>query len=356
LVGACDAEEYPLQKKHHTLEFLRDIAHLRPRTNTIGAVTRVRHAASRALINYFEEEGFVQVHTPVITASDCEGAGEMFQVSSKGEGEEGFFGSDAFLSVSGQLQAEMFACALSRVFSFGPTFRAENSNTSRHLSEFWMVEPEMAWASLEDAMQLAEGCVQASATKVLNDCPDDIDFFTKRVDKSVTQRLDSLATGNAFLRASYSECIRALEQHHATAAFEKAPAWGIDLSSEHERWLTDQYYKGPVFVTDWPREVKPFYMRVNDDQQTVAAMDLLVPGMGELAGGSAREERIDVLEARMAELGVHDIQWYSDLRRFGTVPHAGFGLGFERLMLYLTGLSNVRDVIPVPRHPSWCKF
>ncbi|GLE07527.1 hypothetical protein PINS_up017957 [Pythium insidiosum] len=366
VLGECDVQEYPLQKKYHSLEFLRENLHLRARTNTIGAVTRVRNALSQGLHNYFQTNDFVQLHSPILTSNDCEGAGEQFKVS-KTDGNDDFFGTNAFLTVSGQLHAEMYACAMSKVYTFGPTFRAENSNTTRHLAEFWMVEPEMAFAGLEECISSAQGAVQQSVQHLLRRCPDDVEFFNKTYDKELVARLEQVSQGD-FARITYTQAIDILKA--ANVQFDKQPEWGMDLQTEHERFLAEQYVRGPVFVTDYPAEIKAFYMRKNDpdsfNRETVAGMDLLVPRIGELVGGSVREERFDVLEAKMRCLGLlpvedddegvgGDLRWYLDLRRFGTVPHAGWGLGFERLVLFSTGMENIRDVIPVPRFPGHCK-
>jgi len=366
IVGETGAD-YPLQKKRHSFEFLRDIAHLRPRTNTIGAVLRVRNAASHAVHSFFQERGFVQLHAPVITASDCEGAGEMFRVTTldpasppRGEGGEvdyaqDFFGREAFLTVSGQLEAEIGAAALSNVYTFGPTFRAENSNTSRHLSEFWMVEPEMAFCDLEGNAELAEAFLKHVIRAVLERCPDDMAFFNERIEKGV---LDTLAhvVDSPFERLSYSEAVEILEA--SGRDFDFPVKWGADLQSEHERFLAEEHVKRPIVVTDYPKNIKPFYMYVNDDGRSVRAMDVLVPKVGEIIGGSQREHRLEVLEARMQEQGLSqdDYWWYLDLRRHGSVPHAGFGLGFERVVQFVTGMANIRDVIPFPRVPGSAEF
>lgn len=366
LVGDADAEAYPLQKKGHSFEFLRTIAHLRPRTNTFGAVARLRHRVSKTIHDFFDERGFFYVHTPVITASDCEGAGALFRVSTidpdappKQEGKvdysKDFFGKPAFLTVSGQLQVEGFACALGKVYTFGPTFRAENSNTPRHLAEFWMIEPEMAFHDLCDNMDLAEAFLKRIITDALEKCPEDMKFFAERVDKDILARLEGVRD-KPFLRVSYTEAVDILTK--AGKTWEFPVAWGNDLQSEHERFLTEQHFKSPVILYDYPRTLKPFYMRVNDDGKTVRAMDVLVPGVGEIIGGSQREERLDVLEGRMREQGLdpHGYDWYLDLRRYGTVPHSGFGLGLERTILFLSGMANIRDVIPFPRTPGSAEF
>lgn len=366
LVGDADAEAYPLQKKGHTFEFLRTIAHLRPRTNTFGAVARLRHRVSKTIHDFFDERGFFYVHTPIITASDCEGAGALFRVSTldpdappkqagKVDYAKDFFGKPAYLTVSGQLQVEGFACALGKVYTFGPTFRAENSNTPRHLAEFWMVEPEMAFHDLTDNMDLAEAFLKRIIADALDKCAEDLTFFAERVDKEVFARLESVRD-KPFLRVSYTEAVDILTQSGKT--WEYPVAWGNDLQSEHERFLTEQHFKAPVILYDYPRTLKPFYMRVNDDGRTVRAMDVLVPGVGEIIGGSQREERLDVLEGRMREQGLDPAgyDWYLDLRRYGTVPHSGFGLGLERTILFLSGMANIRDVIPFPRTPGSAEF
>lgn len=359
LEGAS-SPEYPLQKKRHTLEYLRSIAHLRPRTNTLSAVFRVRGVAAYALHKFFNENGFIYVHTPLITASDCEGAGEMFRVTTLDPKDpplcedgtvdfgEDFFGKPTSLTVSGQLEAECMAMAFGRVYTFGPTFRAENSNTTRHAAEFWMLEPEIAFADLEDDMQLQQDMFKYVFSYVLEQCPDEMKFFNDFYDKGLIARLTDIIHSD-FAHVTYTEAVSILEPHNDQ--FEYPVHWGVDLQTEHERYLTEQHFKSPVFVTDYPKEIKAFYMRMNDDGKTVAAVDLLVPGIGELTGGSQREERLDVLEARIRELGMNpeDYSWYLDLRRFGGTRHAGFGLGFERLVMYLTGVGNIRDVLPFPR-------
>lgn len=360
-------EDYPLQKKRHSFEFLREIAHLRPRTNTIGAVLRVRNAAARAIHGFFQERGFFYLHSPIITASDCEGAGEMFRVSvldpddpprtpeCKVDYAKDFFGRQAHLTVSGQLEAEIAALALTNVYTFGPTFRAENSNTSRHLAEFWMIEPEMAFCELEGDMELAEAFLKHVIRHVLESCPDDMAFFNERVDPTVLATLAGVLEA-PFGRVTYTEAVDILQK--SGKAFEYPVAWGIDLQSEHERFLTEEHFKKPVIVTDYPKKIKAFYMYVNDDDKTVRAMDILVPKVGEIIGGSQREHRLDVLQARIRDLGLNekDYWWYLDLRRYGTVPHAGFGLGFERIVQFMTGMANIRDVIPFPRIPGWAEF
>ncbi len=366
LLGPADADTYPLQKKHHSFEFLRTIAHLRPRTNTFGAVARVRNCVCNSIHRFFQEEGFLYVHTPVITASDCEGAGEMFRVTTLNlndpprKGPEvdfslDFFDRPTFLTVSGQLEAETFACALGKVYTFGPTFRAENSNTSRHLAEFWMVEPEMAFYELPDNMDLAEAFLKRVFSDVLRHCPDDMQFFNQRIDKTAVETLQAIVESE-FVRLPYTEAVERLEKSGET--FEFPIQWGADLQSEHERYLTEKTFRRPVIVYDYPRSIKPFYMRVNDDGRTVRAMDVLVPKVGEIIGGSQREERLDVLKDRMAEqdLNADDYWWYLDLRRYGTVPHAGFGLGLERTVQFITGMANIRDVLPFPRTPGNAEF
>jgi len=356
-----------LQKKGHTLEFLRDIGHLRSRTNTFGAVFRVRNVLANAVHDFFQSRGFIWIHTPIITASDCEGAGDLFTVTSLNldqlprDEKDGidftrdFFGRQAYLTVSGQLEAEFLAMSLGDVYTFGPTFRAENSNTSRHLSEFWMIEPEMAFADLKDDMHLAEEFIRSLCKSVLSQCSREIEFFEKFYKNTSARDLESLA-GNNFAHIPYTDAIKELEK--ANVPFEFPVRWGLDLQSEHERYLTDSIVQGPVIVTDYPKDIKAFYMRLNSDEETVAAMDVLVPKIGEIIGGSQREERLDVLEKRMDETGVprQNMDWYLDLRRFGSAPHAGFGLGFERFVQYITGMSNIRDVIPCPRAPQSIKF
>ena len=359
-VEGTSTPDYPLQKKRHSLEYLRTIQHLRPRTNLFSATFRVRSVAAHAIHCFFQDRGFVYVHTPIITASDCEGAGEMFQVTTLDIAnpprlEDGsvdyskdFFGKRANLTVSGQLNCENFAMAFGSVYTFGPTFRAENSNTTRHAAEFWMIEPEIAFADLNDDMNLAEDMIKYIINYVMDKCPDEMNFFNSFVDKGLVERLRHVATSD-FGRVSYTEAVEILKQHNDK--FDYKVEWGCDLQTEHERFLTEQIYKKPVFVTDYPKEIKAFYMRLNDDGKTVAAADCLVPGIGEIIGGSQREERLDVLEARMAELGLDpkDYWWYLDLRRYGSCRHAGFGLGFERMVMYLTGVSNIRDVELHPR-------
>jgi len=361
-----DPETYPIAKKRHTFEYLRSVAHLRPRTNAFGAVARVRNTLAQAMHGYLHEHGFLWVNTPIITASDCEGAGELFRVTTLDpadpprRGDQGvdferdFFGSETYLTVSGQLQVESYCLALSKVYTFGPTFRAENSNTSRHLAEFWMVEPEIAFAGLDELTALAEDFLQQTLRRLLHERQDDMRFFAERIDPGVIDRLEHVA-GSRFERITYDEAIHILQR--AGRSFEFAPEWGADLQSEHERYLTEEHVGRPVVVADYPQEIKAFYMRRNDDGRTVAAMDVLVPGVGEIIGGSQREERLAVLDARLqaADLG-DDLWWYRDLRRYGSVPHAGFGLGLERLLLYATGMENIRDVIPFPRVPNNARF
>lgn len=367
LVGEVqDQEAYPIAKKRHTFEYLRTVAHLRPRTNSFGAVTRVRTVLANSIHNFFYEDGFQWINTPIITASDCEGAGEMFRVSTLDMAnlpltEQGnvdysqdFFGKESFLTVSGQLNAEAYALAMSKVYTFGPTFRAENSHTTRHLAEFWMVEPEMAFADLNDDANLAEAMLQHSIKAVLEQCGDDLGFFNKMIDKGLIERLSNVAE-KPFARIPYTDAIEILSK--SGQKFENPVLWGIDLQSEHERWLCEEYAKCPVVITDYPKDIKAFYMRMNDDGKTVAAMDVLAPGIGEIIGGSQREERLDVLDLRMAEQGLDGhMEWYRDLRKYGTVPHAGFGLGFDRLLNYVTGMENIRDVIPFPRVPNNADF
>ncbi len=362
-----DPETYPMQPKRHTMEYLREVGHLRVRTNVIGAVTRVRHALAMAVHRFFDARGYTWVHTPIITASDAEGAGQMFKVSTldfenlprtpagKVDYDKDFFGKEARLTVSGQLNVETYCMALSKVYTFGPTFRAENSNTRRHLAEFWMIEPELAFADLNDDATLAEEFLKAIFGELLDRRKDDMAFFEKFVDPTCQKRLEQLVTSK-FERMDYTEAVRILEKSGKT--FEFPVSWGIDLQSEHERYLTEEVVKGPVAVMNYPKAIKAFYMRENPDGKTVAAMDVLAPGIGEIIGGSQREERLDVLDRRIAEMGLHaaDYGWYRDLRRYGTVPHAGFGLGFERAIQYATGLENIRDVIPFPRAPRQAEF
>ena len=345
--------EYPLQKKRHTFEYLRTQAHLRPRTNTFSAVFRMRSVMAYAVHQFFQERGFVYTHTPIITASDAEGAGEMFGISA-GDDKE-FFGRPANLSVSGQLNAEAYALAFQNVYTFGPTFRAENSNTTRHAAEFWMIEPEIAFANLQDDIQLAEDFIKFMIESAFNRLPDEMDFFDQRIEKGLIARLDAIKNAE-FVRMNYTEAVDLLLK--SNKKFDYPVEWGIDLKSENERFLTEEIIKGPVFLTDYPKDIKAFYMRMNDDEKTVAAVDLLVPGIGEIIGGSQREERVDHLIARMEQLGMdtNAYDWYLDLRRFGGVEHAGFGVGFERLLMYLSGMSNIRDVIPFPRTPGSILF
>ncbi len=353
VLGWADPESYPLQKKRHSLEFLRSISHLRPRTNALSAVTRVRARLTVAVNSFFQEQGFIQVHTPIITTSDCEGAGEMFQVSATGEkGEKPFFGSPAGLTVSGQLQAEVYAQALGQVYTFGPTFRAENSNTSRHLAEFWMIEPEMSFCDLSCNIELATELLKYVIRDVLDNCAGDLALFNSFIEKGLIKKLQDIVAKD-FVHITYTAAIEELSQVAGT--FEYPVQWGVDLQSEHERYLTEKVYNCPVIVTDYPAPIKPFYMRLSDDGRTVAAMDILVPGIGEIVGGSQREERLDILIKRMREAGIDtkEYDWYLDLRRYGTVPHAGFGLGFERLVQFATGMSNIREVIPFPRTPGF---
>jgi asparaginyl-tRNA synthetase len=352
LEGDCDAE-YPLQKKRHSFEYLREIGHLRPRTNTFSAVFRVRSVLSMAIHEFFQNQGFVYFHAPLITGNDAEGAGEVFTVTTRDDGkyEEDFFGKKASLTVSGQLQAEAYALAFRDVYTFGPTFRAENSNTARHLSEFWMIEPEIAFADLQDDMDLIEDMVKSCITYVLENAPEEMKFFNQMIDTGLLERLESVRNSD-FKRMPYTEAIEHLIK--ADVKFEFPVHWGTDLQSEHERYLCETVVKGPVFLTDYPKEIKAFYMRQNDDGKTVAACDLLVPSVGELVGGSQREERLDVLLARMAEMNIHEkgLEWYLDLRRYGGCKHAGFGLGLERFLMYITGMQNMRDVIPFARTPK----
>ncbi len=367
LYGTADPETYPLQKKGHTLEFLREIAHLRPRTNTFGAVLRIRHALAFAIHNYFNGKGFVYLHTPLITGSDAEGAGAMFQVTTldlndvpktpegKVDYSRDFFGKSCNLTVSGQLEGELGATALSEIYTFGPTFRAENSNTPRHLAEFWMIEPEMAFYDLDDNMDLAEDFLKYLISYALEHCADDIAFLNKMYDNELIDRL-RFVVDNDFVRLDYTEGIKILmESGHK---FEFPVSWGLDLQSEHERYLVEQHFKKPVILTGYPKEIKAFYMKQNEDGKTVRAMDVLFPKIGEIIGGSQREESLEKLSARIAELGIpeKDVWWYLDTRRFGSVPHSGFGLGFERLVLFVTGMSNIRDVIPFPRTPKNAEF
>ena len=365
-----DPDTYPVAAKRHTFEYLRTVSHLRTRTNTFAAIARVRDCLAQAVHRYFHSNKFLWVHTPIITASDCEGAGEMFRVSTLDlvntpRDEEGhidfdqdFFGKESFLTVSGQINVESYACSLSRVYTFGPTFRAENSNTSRHLSEFWMIEPEIAFADIEDNADLAEDFLKCIFTDLLNERPDDMGFFQERIDPDCINRLEKFVS-SSFERMEYTDAISALEKAQASGTtFEFPVTWGCDLQSEHERWLTEEYVSKPVVLMNYPKEIKAFYMRLNDDEKTVAAMDVLAPGIGEIIGGSQREERLAVLDRRIKECGLElePYWWYRDLRKYGTVPHAGFGLGFERTIIYATGMTNIRDVIPFPRTPRNCDF
>jgi len=366
LIGKSRAD-YPLQKKRHSFEFLREIAHLRPRTNTFGAVTRVRNALSAAVHEFFQERGFLWIHTPIITGSDAEGAGNMFQVTTLNlenpprtedggiDYQQDFFGRKAHLTVSGQLQVENYACSMSNVYTFGPTFRAENSNTTRHLSEFWMIEPEMAFCDLDGNRQMAEDFIKHLLTHVLENCSEDMEFFNKWVQKGTVENLQNVID-SSFTHMSYTEAVGILEK--ADVKWEYKPAWGIDLQSEHERFLTEEVIGGPVILTDYPSDIKAFYMKQNDDGKTVRAMDVLVPRLGEIIGGSQREDDFEKLEQRMKEMGMdsREYDWYLDLRRYGTVPHSGFGLGFERIVQYVTGMQNIRDVIPFPRAPKTISF
>ncbi|MGM3176195.1 asparagine--tRNA ligase [Dickeya lacustris] len=362
-----DPDTYPMAAKRHSIEYLREVAHLRPRTNLIGAVARVRHTLAQAIHRFFHQNGFYWVSTPLITASDTEGAGEMFRVSTldlenlprneqgRVDFSEDFFGKEAFLTVSGQLNGETYACALSKIYTFGPTFRAENSNTSRHLAEFWMIEPEVAFATLDDIASLAENLLKFVFQAVLEERADDMKFFAERVDKDAVSRLERFVSSD-FAQVDYTDAITILENCGQT--FENPVSWGIDLSSEHERYLAEKHFQAPVVVKNYPKDIKAFYMRMNQDGKTVAAMDVLAPGIGEIIGGSQREERLEQLDARLEEMGLskEDYWWYRDLRRYGTIPHSGFGLGFERLIAYVTGVQNVRDVIPFPRTPRNASF
>ncbi|MEM9218040.1 MAG: asparagine--tRNA ligase [Cyanobacteria bacterium P01_F01_bin.150] len=365
--GTSDPDTYPLQKKRHSFEFLRTIGHLRSRTNTLGAVMRVRNACATAIHQFFQERGFLWMHTPIITASDCEGAGEMFNITTldmtkvpltddkQVDYSKDFFGRPAFLTVSGQLEAEIMSLSFKDVYTFGPTFRAENSNTSRHLAEFWMVEPEMAFCALDGNVELAEAFLKYVFKYVLEHCADDMEFFNKRIDQSVLETADNIINSE-FDRITYTEAIALLEK--ADRKFEYPVEWGIDLQSEHERYLAEEVFKKPLAVTNYPTQIKAFYMRLDEGEKTVAAMDVLAPKIGEIIGGSQREERLDVLERRIAAQGlpIEDYWWYLDLRRYGSVPHAGFGLGFERLVQFMTGMANIRDVIPFPRTPLNAEF
>ena len=361
-----DPDTYPVAAKRHTFEYLREVAHLRPRTNTIGAIARLRHSLAQAIHRYLSDNGFLWVHTPIITANDCEGAGELFRVSTldlaniprddrnRPDFSSDFFGKEAFLTVSGQLNVECYCLALSKVYTFGPTFRAENSNTSRHLAEFWMVEPEIAFADLNDNADLAESILKSVIKDILEERADDMAFFAERIDKTLMPRLEGLVQSE-FARMDYGEAIDVLKR--AKKSFEFPVEWGLDLQSEHERYLAEEHAGRPVVVMNYPEDIKAFYMRRNDDGKTVAAMDVLVPGAGEIVGGSQREERLDVLDIQLKKMGLSEqLWWYRDLRRYGTVPHAGFGLGFERLLYYITGMANVRDLIPFPRTPKSAPF
>jgi asparaginyl-tRNA synthetase len=365
-----DPDTYPISPKVHTMEYLREVAHLRPRTNVIGAATRVRHTLAKAIHQFFDQNGFLWVNTPIITASDAEGAGQLFRVSSldlanlprtpdgKVDFAKDFFGRETFLTVSGQLNVEAYCLALSKVYTFGPTFRAENSNTSRHLAEFWMIEPEIAFGDLSDDATLAERLLKFTFETLLNERADDLAFFDERVEKGLVAKLSGIVASE-FVRMDYGEAIAVLEKAQGKGEkFDFPVKWGIDLQSEHERYLTEKHAKKPVIVMNYPKDIKAFYMRVNDDGRTVAAMDVLAPGIGEIIGGSQREERLEVLDARMAEMGLdpEHYGWYRDLRRYGSVPHAGFGLGFERTIIYATGMANIRDVIPFPRTPGHAEF
>ncbi|MCT4508022.1 MAG: asparagine--tRNA ligase [Tepidibacter sp.] len=361
------ASDYPLQKKRHTLEYLRTIAHLRPRSNTFSAVFRVRSIAAYAIHKFFQEKGFVYTHTPIITGSDCEGAGEMFRITTLDMknpvvNEDGsvdyskdFFGKETNLTVSGQLEGEAYALAFRNIYTFGPTFRAENSNTSRHASEFWMIEPEIAFADLNDYMNLAEDMMKYLISYVMENAPEEMEFFNKFIDKGLLDRLNNVANSD-FARITYTEAVEILK--NSDKEFDYPVEWGCDLQTEHERYLTDEVYKKPLFVTDYPKDIKSFYMRLNEDNNTVAAADLLVPGVGEIIGGSQREERLDILESRMKEMNLNeeDYWWYLELRKYGGTKHAGYGLGFERAIMYLTGMGNIRDVIPFPRTPKNAEF
>ena len=364
--GTCDSD-YPLQKKKHSFEFLREIAHLRPRSNTFSAVFRIRSIAAYAIHRFFQDRGFVYVHAPIITGSDCEGAGAMFRVTTldlnnipkdedgKIDVNQDFFGKETNLTVSGQLNVEGYCLAFRNVYTFGPTFRAENSNTARHASEFWMIEPEIAFAELEDNMELAEDMIKYIISYVLENAPEEMEFFNSFIDKGLLERLNHVKSSD-FGRVSYTEAIKILQD--SKHEFQYPVEWGCDLQTEHERYLTEKVFNKPVFVTDYPKDIKAFYMRVNEDNKTVAAMDLLVPGVGEIIGGSQREERLDVLEQRMEEMGLHkeDYWWYLELRKYGGTKHAGYGLGFERILMYITGMTNIRDVISYPRIPKTAEF
>lgn len=367
VIGKCDPETYPLQKKRHTFEFLRSIAHLRPRTNTLGAVTRVRNALAFATHKFFQERGFVYIHTPIITGADCEGAGAMFRVTTldleklpKDENgsidySKDFFGKPTYLTVSGQLNGEIYAEALSDIYTFGPTFRAENSNTTRHLAEFWMIEPEMAFADLDDNMECAESYIKYIVGEVLTHCSEDMHFFDKYISTGLIKRLEHVHK-TPFEKATYTYAVRILEK--SGKSFQYPVKWGDDLQTEHERYLAEEFFNKPVIITDYPKNIKAFYMRVNEDNKTVRAMDVLVPRVGEIIGGSQREERLEFLQQRMKEMKLHeeDYWWYLELRKYGTAPHSGFGAGFERLVQFVTGMENIRDVIPFPRYPGNADF
>lgn len=363
LLGTADPETYPLQKKRHSFEFLREIAHLRPRSNTFGAIARVRNCVCRSIHDFFQERGFLNVQTPIITTSDCEGAGEMFTVTTLQPSNDGkpvdyaedFFGKHASLTVSGQLEGEIYATALGPIYTFGPTFRAENSHTTRHLAEFWMVEPEVPFCDLEGDMQLAEDFIKTIVQRCLDECAEDMKFFNDRIDKTVLETMDNIVSHD-FKRITYTEAVELVVA--SGKKWEFPVEWGSNLQAEHEKWLTEEHFKQPIIVYDYPRSIKPFYMYCNDDGKTVRAMDVLVPGVGEIIGGSQREHRLDVLEKRFEEcdLDPEEYWWYLDLRRYGTVEHAGFGLGLERMILLLTGMQNIRDVIPFPRTPNSAEF
>ncbi|WP_026889673.1 asparagine--tRNA ligase [Clostridium beijerinckii] len=367
IIEGMSNSDYPLQKKRHTFEYLRSIAHLRPRSNAFAATFRVRSVAAYAIHKFFQDQNFVYTHTPIITGSDCEGAGEMFRVttldpktpelSKNGNVDfsKDFFGKETNLTVSGQLNAECFALAFRNIYTFGPTFRAENSNTTRHAAEFWMIEPEIAFADLQDDMELAENMLKYVIKYVMDECPEELEFFNQFVDKGLLERLNHVVSSD-FAKVTYTEAVEILEK--CGKKFDYDVSWGIDLQTEHERYLTEEHFKKPLFVTDYPKDIKAFYMRLNDDEKTVAATDLLVPGIGEIIGGSQREERLDVLKNRMAELNLSedDYWWYLELRKYGETKHAGFGLGFERLIMYITGMTNIRDVVPFPRTPGTSEF
>ncbi|AQR92838.1 MULTISPECIES: asparagine--tRNA ligase [Clostridium] len=367
VIEGMSNSDYPLQKKRHTFEYLRTIAHLRPRSNAFSATFRVRSVAAYAIHKFFQDQDFVYTHTPIITGSDCEGAGEMFRVTTLDpktpelndngtvDFTKDFFGKETNLTVSGQLNAECFALAFRNIYTFGPTFRAENSNTTRHAAEFWMIEPEIAFADLQDDMELAENMLKYVIKYVMDECPEELQFFNQFVDKELLERLNHVVSSD-FARVTYTEAVEILEK--CGKEFSYPVSWGIDLQTEHERYLTEEHFKKPLFVTDYPKDIKAFYMRLNEDGKTVAATDLLVPGIGEIIGGSQREERLDVLKDRMSELGLkeEDYWWYLELRKYGETKHAGFGLGFERLIMYITGMTNIRDVIPFPRTPGTSEF